>query len=192
MNFRTEPQGEEELRDKSAYYSGARRQLHSEIGTAGEERVRAILAEIYGQGALSWGVPIQSAGTNFLPDLTLRTSKGAYALEVKTMLPFLTQAMKAGRSKTYERVGSVKLNRVSWQGICKWARRRDMVPMLVAEVRIGGSKYGHLYFFLEGTRVDEVVQATEAEWIHFTLYDLAALSIWTFRPGRPRVLGDVL
>ncbi len=162
--------------DKAAHYDGAGNLHHEAIGDAGEERVQAVLQALV--GPTSRGVALKSAGTDHLPDLTLSTPRGSYAIEVKTTLPYRKQGQEI-------HAGGAKLNRQSWEGVTKWAKSKGFKRLLVVEVRIRGSSLGHLYHVIPGAVVDWALQQTQAEWIHFSLYDLPALASFSFRPGRP-------
>lgn len=173
--------------DKSAYYDGARRLEHEEIGNAGEERVRAIFDQFFGK--VSMGAPFLSEGTNFYPDLVLTTPKARYAVEVKTMLPYYKTGEATKKPGVSFSVNVSSVNIASWDGISRFARSRIMDRLLVVEVRIRGSKLGHLYHVVPGDTVDwKIARSNAREWVSFSTYDLPALSLVSFRPGLERTV----
>ena len=173
--------------DKSAHYEGARRQVHEEIGNAGEERVAGILDDFFGK--VSRGALFLSEGTNHYPDLVLTTPKKRYAIEVKTMLPYYRTGGGAKKVKGSHAVNIASVRISSWEGISRFARSRLMERLLVVEVRIKGSKLGHLYHVVPGEAVDWMIARSNAkEWVSFSTYDLPALSLVSFRPGLERTV----
>jgi len=166
--------------DKSAYYEGGRRQVRTDIGVAGEQRVASILEENFGK--VSYGAPHLSEGTDGYPDLILTTAKARYAIEVKTMTPYYEN-----RVRDRYAVNLASLDRFSWEEISRFARSRLMERLLVVEVRIKGTAIGHLYHVVPGETVDWMVARSNAErYVPFSTYNLPALSLVSFRPGLER------
>jgi len=166
--------------DKSAHYEGGLRKVRTDIGQAGEERVAEIFDKFFGK--VSRGAPFMSEGTNFYPDLILTTARARYAVEVKTLTPYYA------RPSRYS-VNHASVGIESWEGISRFARSRIMERLLVAEVRIKGSKNGHLYHVVKGEVVDWMIARSQANVeVPFNTYDLPALSLVSFRPGLERTV----
>lgn len=168
--------------DKAAYYSGAKRLKHEEIGNAGEERVASIFDQFFGK--VSRGDPYRSEGTNHYPDLILSTPRNRYAVEVKTMIPYYRTSEGPRKKEGSFSVNTSSVNIASWRGISRFARARLMDRLLVVEIRIEGSKIGHIYHVVPGPAVDWMIERSNAkEWVAFSTYNLPALSVVSFRPG---------
>ena len=153
-----------------------------EQGVAGEQRVARLLEDL-GLGRVTHGISLQSRGTAGYPDLTLRTPRAFYAIEVKSMLPFRGhRGVKQGWQ-----VGSVKLVKRAWEAMSRWATSHGLARMMIVEVRIPRSGHGHLYHFIPGHVVDWGLKQTHSDIVHFSLYDLPAMALLSLRPGIPQL-----
>jgi hypothetical protein len=152
---------------------GTRREVRMILGKQAEERMAEILS-IFGEVELG-------LGTNGEPDLLLETSRGHYAIEVKTMLPM--HRSKQPDVNGYQ-VNRVTLELAAWEALGHYAEEHDMARILAVEVRIRGGGRGHLYHVILGEMVDQLAKPG-SRWVGFSIYDLPAISWVSLRPGIP-------
>lgn len=165
--------------DPGVFYSSARRQERAKLGVEGLDRVVHILAPF---GHVSTGIPLQSSGTQGYPDLTLRTRKAFYGIEVKTMAPFIHKH----NGEEWGHANNTKISRNSWELLTSWTSTHGLSRLMVVETRIQGSPKGPLYFIIPGAVIDALIRdSTAEEWVNITFYDLPVLAEYILRPGTP-------
>ena len=140
-------------------YTSARRAKRTQIGFEAVLRLGDKFAEVYGESAISLGSG-NASGTDGKPDLLLKLNPHPIAVEVKHVQGFTTslREVKGQRRKVrYPRLGYMKLYRVAWDDMTRYAKGRRMRRMLVVEygVRGGGQP---VYMWLTGREVDEALE----------------------------------
>lgn len=161
------------------------RRRRRDAGEEGEKRVKYLLEEKLGhRGRVTRGVGLESSGAEGLPDLLLKSPPAVYAVEVKSINPWRVQASKW-------KVSQAPLSRSQWEAISKWAQLKRFKTLLIVEVKVRASEFGHLYFFIKGRDVDKYIETLSPGVlnIRISLFDLACLSSLTVRPGR-WIVGD--
>jgi len=160
--------------DSPMSLEGSPRQDRDREGAEAEVRVAELLA--------GFGSAVVGKGSNGEPDVLFYTESNRYAVEVKSV-----EQMKRTDQDDVNgyKAGYVTLNRNSWEALCEYAEASQLVPMLVVEVKIQGSKYGNLYYMVPREAVDYKANQSDARYIRLSVYDLPALSVQSFRPGLP-------
>lgn len=153
-------------------YTPTPRQRRVREGKKAEMRVVELLNR-YGGGGAGLG-----KGQGGSPDVIYHSDNALYAVEVKS----IEHQVRVGGDRY--KASTVPLSVGQWRALCDWAGE-DHSPLLVVEVKIRGSKRGHLYHFISAEVVNFLVDSSESKHIRISVHDLSALSFQSVRPGLP-------
>ena len=147
------------------------RQSRVKAGRKAELRVVELLNQ---HGEATLGV-----GQGGKPDVYFSSLNAVYAVEVKS----IQHQVHVGADRYKASV--VPLSVGQWRALFDEAGEEGHVPLLVVEVKIRGSRRGHLYHFISCQVVEKLIESTEAKNIRVSVHDLSALSFQSVRPGLP-------
>jgi len=109
------------------------------------------------------------------PDVLWAAQNDLYGVEVKTV-------GHATKCKAF------KLSKKKWLALCDYCEQTDLKPILVVEERINGSKYGHVYHWIQKQMVDAKLASSDADRVSFGIYELSSLHSQAITPGKPFML----
>ncbi len=149
-------------------------QTNDQAGAEAEERAAELLSR--------FGSARVGRGSYGEPDVLLSTESSRYAVEVKS-LPHQTRTNHEGVNGY--KANEISLNRDSWEALCEYSDAQGLTPLLLVEVKIQGSKYGHLYHLIPREAVDYKATNSNSRYIRLSVHELPAYSLQSFRPGLP-------